>query len=105
MALPGSHCLLPVRCHRLQDSLFSSDSGFSNYRGILNWCVVMLVSGWWVCVGGFCAVSCGLRGNEEQRGGDRRVAGPGLMGCGVECGAPLAARVSGFGVPEESLCS
>lgn len=31
------------RCHRLQDSLFSSDSGFSNYRGILNWCVVMLV--------------------------------------------------------------
>lgn len=33
-----------ARCHRLQDSLFSSDSGFSNYRGILNWCVVMLVS-------------------------------------------------------------
>lgn len=28
----------------MQDSLFSSDSGFSNYRGILNWCVVMLVS-------------------------------------------------------------
>lgn len=37
-------CLLFARCHRLQDSLFSSDSGFSNYRGILNWCVVMLVS-------------------------------------------------------------
>uniref|UniRef100_A0A2I3H9Y4 Diacylglycerol O-acyltransferase 1 n=1 Tax=Nomascus leucogenys TaxID=61853 RepID=A0A2I3H9Y4_NOMLE len=36
-----------LRCHRLQDSLFSSDSGFSNYRGILNWCVVMLVSGTW----------------------------------------------------------
>lgn len=36
-----------LRCHRLQDSLFSSDSGFSNYRGILNWCVVMLVSGMW----------------------------------------------------------
>lgn len=33
-----------ARCHHLQDSLFSSDSGFSNYRGILNWCVVMLVS-------------------------------------------------------------
>ncbi|XP_077927983.1 diacylglycerol O-acyltransferase 1 isoform X4 [Halichoerus grypus] len=32
-----------LRCHHLQDSLFSSDSGFSNYRGILNWCVVMLV--------------------------------------------------------------
>ncbi|XP_032465377.1 diacylglycerol O-acyltransferase 1 isoform X2 [Phocoena sinus] len=32
-----------LRCHRLQDSLFSSDSGFNNYRGILNWCVVMLV--------------------------------------------------------------
>uniref|UniRef100_A0A8C0L8F7 O-acyltransferase n=1 Tax=Canis lupus dingo TaxID=286419 RepID=A0A8C0L8F7_CANLU len=30
-------------CHRLQDSLFSSDSGFNNYRGILNWCVVMLI--------------------------------------------------------------
>uniref|UniRef100_A0A452FRU8 O-acyltransferase n=1 Tax=Capra hircus TaxID=9925 RepID=A0A452FRU8_CAPHI len=30
-----------LRCHRLQDSLFSSDSGFSNYRGILNWCVVI----------------------------------------------------------------
>jgi hypothetical protein len=37
-------CPLSARCHRLQDSLFSSDSGFSNYRGILNWCVVMLVS-------------------------------------------------------------
>lgn len=36
--------LCPDRCHRMQDSLFSSDSGFSNYRGILNWCVVMLVS-------------------------------------------------------------
>lgn len=37
-------CPSPLsRCHRLQDSLFSSDSGFSNYRGILNWCVVMLV--------------------------------------------------------------
>uniref|UniRef100_A0A8C9AXG4 diacylglycerol O-acyltransferase n=1 Tax=Prolemur simus TaxID=1328070 RepID=A0A8C9AXG4_PROSS len=34
---------LELRCHRLQDSLFSSDSGFSNYRGILNWCVVMLI--------------------------------------------------------------
>ncbi|XP_003463783.2 diacylglycerol O-acyltransferase 1 isoform X2 [Cavia porcellus] len=34
---------LELRCHRLQDSLFSSNSGFSNYRGILNWCVVMLI--------------------------------------------------------------
>lgn len=32
-----------LRCHRLQESLFSSDSGFNNYRGILNWCVVMLI--------------------------------------------------------------
>ncbi|XP_037658363.1 diacylglycerol O-acyltransferase 1 isoform X2 [Choloepus didactylus] len=32
-----------LRCHQVQDSLFSSDSGFSNYRGILNWCVVMLI--------------------------------------------------------------
>ncbi|KAL7990231.1 hypothetical protein Chor_010585 [Crotalus horridus] len=31
------------RCHKVQDSLLSSASGFSNYRGILNWCVVMLV--------------------------------------------------------------
>uniref|UniRef100_A0A8C1XS50 O-acyltransferase n=1 Tax=Cyprinus carpio TaxID=7962 RepID=A0A8C1XS50_CYPCA len=28
---------------RLQESLLSSNSGYSNYRGILNWCVVMLV--------------------------------------------------------------
>ncbi|XP_061771711.1 diacylglycerol O-acyltransferase 1-like isoform X2 [Nerophis ophidion] len=30
-------------CHKPQESLLSSSSGFSNYRGILNWCVVMLV--------------------------------------------------------------
>uniref|UniRef100_A0AAY4D987 O-acyltransferase n=1 Tax=Denticeps clupeoides TaxID=299321 RepID=A0AAY4D987_9TELE len=30
-------------CHSLQESLLSSASGYSNYRGILNWCVVMLV--------------------------------------------------------------
>nr|XP_033788917.1 diacylglycerol O-acyltransferase 1 [Geotrypetes seraphini] len=32
-----------LRCHKLQESLLSSASGFSNYRGILNWCVIMLV--------------------------------------------------------------
>ncbi|XP_030644888.1 diacylglycerol O-acyltransferase 1a [Chanos chanos] len=32
-----------LSCHSVQESLFSSDSGFSNYRGILNWCVIMLV--------------------------------------------------------------
>ncbi|KAK1785526.1 hypothetical protein P4O66_018888 [Electrophorus voltai] len=32
-----------LSCHRLQESLLSSESGYSNYRGILNWCVVMLV--------------------------------------------------------------
>uniref|UniRef100_A0A669ERW1 O-acyltransferase n=1 Tax=Oreochromis niloticus TaxID=8128 RepID=A0A669ERW1_ORENI len=32
-----------LRCHNLQESLLSSASGYSNYRGILNWCVVMLV--------------------------------------------------------------
>uniref|UniRef100_A0A3Q3A7W2 O-acyltransferase n=1 Tax=Kryptolebias marmoratus TaxID=37003 RepID=A0A3Q3A7W2_KRYMA len=32
-----------LRCHVLQESLLSSASGYSNYRGILNWCVVMLV--------------------------------------------------------------
>ncbi|CDR01040.1 unnamed protein product [Oncorhynchus mykiss] len=31
-------------CHRLQESLLSSASGYRNYRGVLNWCVVMLVS-------------------------------------------------------------
>uniref|UniRef100_A0A3Q4HBQ2 O-acyltransferase n=1 Tax=Neolamprologus brichardi TaxID=32507 RepID=A0A3Q4HBQ2_NEOBR len=31
------------QCHNLQESLLSSASGYSNYRGILNWCVVMLV--------------------------------------------------------------
>lgn len=34
-----------LRCHKVQESLLSSASGFSNYRGILNWCVVMLVLG------------------------------------------------------------
>uniref|UniRef100_A0A3Q0S9M6 O-acyltransferase n=1 Tax=Amphilophus citrinellus TaxID=61819 RepID=A0A3Q0S9M6_AMPCI len=29
------------RCHNLQESLLSSASGYSNYRGILNWCVVI----------------------------------------------------------------
>lgn len=38
-------CLLLCSCHVLQESLLSSASGYSNYRGILNWCVVMLVSG------------------------------------------------------------
>ncbi|CAB1421593.1 unnamed protein product [Pleuronectes platessa] len=33
-----------LSCHVLQESLLSSASGYSNYRGILNWCVVMLVS-------------------------------------------------------------
>uniref|UniRef100_A0A8C5PHS4 O-acyltransferase n=1 Tax=Leptobrachium leishanense TaxID=445787 RepID=A0A8C5PHS4_9ANUR len=32
-----------IRCHKVQESLLSSSSGFSNYRGVLNWCVVMLV--------------------------------------------------------------
>uniref|UniRef100_A0A674N2U2 O-acyltransferase n=1 Tax=Takifugu rubripes TaxID=31033 RepID=A0A674N2U2_TAKRU len=30
-------------CHKTQDSLLSSASGYNKYRGILNWCVVMLV--------------------------------------------------------------
>ncbi|XP_068611711.1 diacylglycerol O-acyltransferase 1b [Brachionichthys hirsutus] len=32
-----------LSCHKTQQSLLSSASGFNNYRGILNWCVVMLV--------------------------------------------------------------
>ncbi|XP_054841959.1 diacylglycerol O-acyltransferase 1 [Eublepharis macularius] len=39
----GAPATPDFRCHRLQDSLLSSASGYSNYRGILNWCVVMLV--------------------------------------------------------------
>ncbi|XP_030014879.1 diacylglycerol O-acyltransferase 1b [Sphaeramia orbicularis] len=30
-------------CHKTQESLLSSSSGYKNYRGIFNWCVVMLV--------------------------------------------------------------
>ncbi|XP_022621383.1 diacylglycerol O-acyltransferase 1-like [Seriola dumerili] len=32
-----------LSCHRTQESLLTSTSGYNNYRGILNWCVVMLV--------------------------------------------------------------
>lgn len=32
-----------LSCHKVQESLLSSSSEFNNYRGILNWCVVMLV--------------------------------------------------------------
>uniref|UniRef100_A0A3B4Z2G0 O-acyltransferase n=1 Tax=Stegastes partitus TaxID=144197 RepID=A0A3B4Z2G0_9TELE len=31
------------RCHKTQESLLTSTSGYNNYRGVLNWCVVMLV--------------------------------------------------------------
>ncbi|XP_032892354.1 diacylglycerol O-acyltransferase 1-like [Amblyraja radiata] len=30
-------------CHKARESLLSSSSGFLNYRGILNWAVVVLV--------------------------------------------------------------
>uniref|UniRef100_A0A3P9Q1U1 O-acyltransferase n=1 Tax=Poecilia reticulata TaxID=8081 RepID=A0A3P9Q1U1_POERE len=30
-------------CHKAQESLLSSASGYRNYRGVINWCVVMLV--------------------------------------------------------------
>uniref|UniRef100_A0A8C5EI49 O-acyltransferase n=1 Tax=Gouania willdenowi TaxID=441366 RepID=A0A8C5EI49_GOUWI len=32
-----------LSCHRTQESLLSSGSGYKNYRGVINWCVVMLV--------------------------------------------------------------
>uniref|UniRef100_A0A3Q0SAM6 O-acyltransferase n=1 Tax=Amphilophus citrinellus TaxID=61819 RepID=A0A3Q0SAM6_AMPCI len=32
-----------LSCHKTQESLLSSASGYKNYRGVLNWCVVMLV--------------------------------------------------------------
>lgn len=32
-----------LSCHKTRESLLSSASGFNNYRGVLNWCVVMLI--------------------------------------------------------------
>ncbi|XP_067934276.1 diacylglycerol O-acyltransferase 1-like isoform X1 [Watersipora subatra] len=32
-----------LKCHQHTDSLFSSTSGFSNYRGLINLCIVLLV--------------------------------------------------------------
>lgn len=32
-----------MSCHKTQESLLTSTSGYNNYRGVLNWCVVMLV--------------------------------------------------------------
>uniref|UniRef100_H2TXR0 O-acyltransferase n=1 Tax=Takifugu rubripes TaxID=31033 RepID=H2TXR0_TAKRU len=41
--LPVIHLICVCSCHKTQDSLLSSASGYNKYRGILNWCVVMLV--------------------------------------------------------------
>lgn len=30
-------------CHKSEDSPFSSSSGFHNFRGLLNWCIIILV--------------------------------------------------------------
>lgn len=32
-----------LSCHKTRESLLSSASGYNNYRGVLNWCVVMLI--------------------------------------------------------------
>uniref|UniRef100_A0A669BEV7 O-acyltransferase n=1 Tax=Oreochromis niloticus TaxID=8128 RepID=A0A669BEV7_ORENI len=37
------HLIYFSNCHKTQESLLSSASGYKNYRGVLNWCVVMLV--------------------------------------------------------------
>uniref|UniRef100_A0A672KAW1 O-acyltransferase n=1 Tax=Sinocyclocheilus grahami TaxID=75366 RepID=A0A672KAW1_SINGR len=42
MVLTAEHKIQGA-CHKLQESMLSSASSFKNYRGILNWCVVMLV--------------------------------------------------------------
>lgn len=34
-----------LSCHKSRESLLSSSSGYNNYRGVLNWCVVMLILG------------------------------------------------------------
>lgn len=41
--LPLIHLIYFSSCHKMQESLLSSASGYNNYRGVLNWCVVMLV--------------------------------------------------------------
>ncbi|XP_066569979.1 diacylglycerol O-acyltransferase 1 [Amia ocellicauda] len=42
MATVSDHMDL-LCCHKVQDSLLSSASRFTDYRGIFNWCVIMLV--------------------------------------------------------------
>ncbi|XP_047237539.1 diacylglycerol O-acyltransferase 1-like isoform X2 [Girardinichthys multiradiatus] len=32
-----------LHCHRIQDSLLSSNSNFTGYRGVLNWIIILLV--------------------------------------------------------------
>ncbi|ESN95456.1 hypothetical protein HELRODRAFT_193513 [Helobdella robusta] len=32
-----------MKCHRVRESLLSTSSGFQNFRGLLNWCGVMLL--------------------------------------------------------------
>uniref|UniRef100_A0A668SAN4 diacylglycerol O-acyltransferase n=1 Tax=Oreochromis aureus TaxID=47969 RepID=A0A668SAN4_OREAU len=52
---PGCHCaeitvqednenVFLCSCHSIQDSLLSSNSSFTGYRGILNWIIILLVS-------------------------------------------------------------
>uniref|UniRef100_A0A8C6MIX4 diacylglycerol O-acyltransferase n=1 Tax=Nothobranchius furzeri TaxID=105023 RepID=A0A8C6MIX4_NOTFU len=36
--------MLLCSCHNIQDSLLSSNSNFTGYRGILNWIIILLVS-------------------------------------------------------------
>ena len=36
-------CVCVCRFHKEQESLFSSGSGFQNYRGLLNDCILLLV--------------------------------------------------------------
>lgn len=36
--------LLAFRCHKIRDSLFSSSSNYTNYKGLLNLCFILLVS-------------------------------------------------------------
>ncbi|XP_042352002.1 diacylglycerol O-acyltransferase 1-like [Plectropomus leopardus] len=36
-------CAALLCCHRVQDSLLSSNSSFTGYRGVLNWIIILLV--------------------------------------------------------------
>lgn len=41
---------LLAKCHEPKDSLFSSTSNYTNYRGLLNLCIILLVISFFSCL-------------------------------------------------------